>query len=122
MFIGYVLRVDPEFIEQNPMITTNAQFLLSLGNDKTDPLMQAFTIAMKTWILKSPHPARKISLFAPRDWWEHFKQRWFPRWLEERFPVEYGIGTEYEYGPIYVCPHASEKWDKNQMLHFSFLK
>jgi hypothetical protein len=23
----------------------------------------------------------------PRDWWQAFKQRWFPRWLRARFPV-----------------------------------
>lgn len=24
----------------------------------------------------------------PKTWWDHFKERWFPRWLALRFPVE----------------------------------
>jgi len=24
---------------------------------------------------------------APEDWWQAAKQRWFPAWLERRFPV-----------------------------------
>lgn len=24
-----------------------------------------------------------------RDWWQAFKERWFPKWLLRRFPVEY---------------------------------
>jgi hypothetical protein len=26
---------------------------------------------------------------APRDWWEHFKERWFPAWALRRWPVQY---------------------------------
>lgn len=25
----------------------------------------------------------------PKDWWQAFKERWFPRWLLKRFPVKY---------------------------------
>lgn len=24
----------------------------------------------------------------PADWWQHFKHRWFPRWLRRKFPVK----------------------------------
>lgn len=24
----------------------------------------------------------------PATWWQHFKDRWYPRWLKERFPVK----------------------------------
>lgn len=24
----------------------------------------------------------------PADWWQHFKLRWFPKWLKRRFPVK----------------------------------
>ena len=26
---------------------------------------------------------------VPLDWWQHFKERWFPDWLRVRFPVRY---------------------------------
>jgi len=25
----------------------------------------------------------------PRDWWQHFKERWFPQILLNRFPIQY---------------------------------
>ena len=25
----------------------------------------------------------------PADWWQHFKERWFPKWALRRFPVRY---------------------------------
>lgn len=25
----------------------------------------------------------------PKDWWQAFKERWFPRWAKIRWPVEY---------------------------------
>ncbi len=28
-------------------------------------------------------------LKTPANWWEHFKQRWFPRWALKRWPVLY---------------------------------
>ena len=27
----------------------------------------------------------------PRDWWQAIKDRWFPNWLKERYPVIYTI-------------------------------
>jgi len=29
----------------------------------------------------------KQSCEWPADWWQHFKQRWFPRWALRRWPV-----------------------------------
>lgn len=30
-----------------------------------------------------------ISVNYPADWWQHFKLRWFPKWLTRKYPVEY---------------------------------
>jgi len=27
----------------------------------------------------------------PTDWWQAFKERWFPVWLKRRFPVKYVV-------------------------------
>lgn len=121
MFLGQCVKISPEFYEQFPMFVDNAKVQMSMGSDKSDPFSQMAVAAWKTWVLKSPHPARKIALSAPKNWWEHFKERWFPWWLTNYFPVKYGIPTEYEYGPIYVCPHAKEAWKDNPSLHFQFL-
>lgn len=31
----------------------------------------------------------QITLRAPADWWQHFKERWAPRWWLRRWPVRY---------------------------------
>jgi hypothetical protein len=30
-----------------------------------------------------------ITMEVPLDWWEHFKERWFPVWALRRWPVRY---------------------------------
>ena len=34
-----------------------------------------------------------VSVTYPADWWQHFKQRWFPRWLKKRCPVKETVVT-----------------------------
>ncbi len=36
----------------------------------------------------------------PRDWWQHFKQRWFPMWLRLRYPIQYR-SEKFEMGVLY---------------------
>lgn len=31
----------------------------------------------------------KYHIQHPLDWWEAFKERWFPKWLTKRYPVKY---------------------------------
>ncbi len=42
----------------------------------------------------------------PSDWWQAFKERWFPEFLREKFPVEYKYidKTVHVYK---VCPHLN---------------
>jgi len=45
----------------------------------------------------------------PADWWQHFKQRWFPRWLERRFPVRTKlIGALHKFPEIDLPPMGRE--------------
>jgi len=87
----------------------------------SDPIIQGLQLELKSYFLRSPHPAQKITIHAPADWWQHFKERWFPNWLEQKFPVRYGIPTPYEFGPVYICPHADIKFRDHQEVHFSWL-
>ena len=59
----------------------------------------------------------------PRDWWQHFKQRWFPkralrRWpvlmQDRKYPVRLDITKE-----IRVCPHTA--LTGNRHAHMDFL-
>lgn len=88
---------------------------------RIDRLRDGLFLQLRTWLLKAPHPAKMVTLNAPATWWDHFKVRWFPEWLNRRYPVRYGYETEYEYGPIYVCPHANIKWPANSDIHISWM-
>lgn len=45
----------------------------------------------------------------PATWWEHFKQRWFPRWALRRWPVRKARREVVRYAK--VCPHMSAGHD-----------
>ena len=34
-----------------------------------------------------------VEVKYPRDWWQHFKLRWFPIWLKKRYPVIFTVET-----------------------------
>ena len=61
----------------------------------------------------------------PADWWQSFKQRWFPKWLLRRFPVrELDLWAIYPQAPptfglptlrwekITPVPHKQRRSDK----------
>lgn len=41
---------------------------------------------------------------VPRDWWQHFKQRWFPAWMIKRFPV---VNEDIVKTTRRMCPHLA---------------
>ena len=49
----------------------------------TDEILARFTIRAPTEDL------RRIVCEWPRDWWQAFKERWFPKWLKSHFPICY---------------------------------
>lgn len=48
-------------------------------------------------------------VFHPDDWWEAFKDRWFPRWYLDRWPVKYRVHIfdMRALFPEYRAPHPS---------------
>lgn len=49
-----------------------------------------------TYRLKAAVWARHIGsddVRFPADWWQAFKERWFPRWVNRRWPVQYRTFT-----------------------------
>lgn len=47
----------------------------------------------------------------PLNWWEHFKQDWFPEWLLVRFPIKYEIKEIHGecFYPEISIPDAADK-------------
>ena len=44
-------------------------------------------------------------LRVPANWWEHFKQRWFPKWALKRWPVLTIAYDAIDYLPRVPIPH-----------------
>ena len=55
-------------------------------------------------------PKERITIFKqwPADWWQAFRERWFPKWWLRRWPVRYEtIDIDRTlYGR--VCPHIAQ--------------
>lgn len=49
----------------------------------------------------------------PSDWWQAFKDRWFPCWLKTIYPVRYS-----ERKCSRICPHLGEH---DKLRHYSWL-
>lgn len=45
----------------------------------------------------------EVEVSRPIDWWEAFKERWFPRWALRRWPVMRRVFKRKVYAA--VCPH-----------------
>lgn len=75
-----------------------------------------YVASMLSCTFKAKVPFRKLmdeTCKHPRDWWEHFKLRWFPRWALKRWPVAwtthlYGIDVVYDVGNIAMPPYATD--------------
>ena len=53
---------------------------------------------------------------VPSDWWQHFKQRWFPQWLRRRYPV-----ATREIATIKRVCHFCQHAQMAQVHHINFL-
>jgi hypothetical protein len=75
------------------------------------PYTRSMVLSLHTTILANP--IKEILESYPSDWWEHFKQRWFPSWLIRRFPVReevIWIKVADLYPSIAIPPHQSYRY------------
>lgn len=85
------------------------------GPTISDPLAEAgevLTISLKQAIWYQElhrHPVQ-----TPQDWWEHLKERWFPRWALRRWPVQYE-NYDVILGALY--PQRKLKWPKSRVVY-----
>jgi len=57
----------------------------------------------------------RIDVKYPKDWWQAFKERCFPKWLLEKFPVEY---HEKRYDVRAFYPRVSLPQEKHYVRVF----
>jgi hypothetical protein len=61
----------------------------------------------------------------PADWWQHFKQRWFPNWTVKRYPVKMTVVRVPQQITMHrVCPHIPISMDDSQRgyIHVRWLQ
>ena len=113
-------RTDLEFVHLACSTMLEAHQIRASADWKSFADMKGRKVAqLVITALGSPeHLERRGAERVPATWWDHFKQRWFPRRALRRWPVrERSITTEYRYQ--YVCPHRHE--DPRGPAHFEFL-
>ena len=83
-----------------------------------DHRLNAMVLQIGACVVGMPKERLVVHKAWPRDWWQAVKFRFFPAWLERRFPVVYdSIHIDRQiYGGI--CPHLNIPDQNGQHLHF----
>lgn len=71
--------------------------------------MERLILTLDTYFHAIPEERVTVDEKYPRDWWQAFRERWFPQWWLNRHPVMYReiyINKVVKYGP--VCPHLNQ--------------
>jgi hypothetical protein len=76
--------------------------------------------SLDTYILGMPDENIEVHKSWPKDWWQAFKQRWFPDWAIRRWPVEMSRIDVCERRYKAVCPHIEAPSDRNVCLAWMY--
>lgn len=52
----------------------------------------------------------------PSTWWDAFKDRWFPKFMRDWFPVNFDHFQLYN-----ICPHLAFAWKDQSDLHLTWI-
>lgn len=74
--------------------------------------------SMDAYCIGMPEETIEVHERWPATWWEHFKERFFPAWALERWPVRYREINVSEKRYSAVCPHVHVAQNGP---HFEFL-
>ena len=59
-----------------------------LQGAKAEMMMEYTAIGIKGYVWSDPDEIKIYDNEFPEDWWQAFKERWFPQWLKQRYPVK----------------------------------
>jgi hypothetical protein len=84
-------EVQLRFIKERVQMAISRQVLEYLVDPSVviDRNLESIVVDLKAQILAENEPFKTYSVSWPADWWQHFKERWFPEWLKQRFPVSH---------------------------------
>lgn len=70
-----------------------------------EPIADALIVELEAYIAGIGEERIIVQRHWPKTWWDAFKQRWFPQWAINRWPVQFEFIDINR--PVYaaVCPH-----------------
>lgn len=92
-----VVLDDVPFLRNHLEITAE---MLNYHADRAAFALRSYVLGMKC----SNKPGNIVRW--PRNWWQAFKERWFPDWWIRRWPVQYSTAVVNGWN---VCPHLNVK-------------
>lgn len=98
-----------ERLRTSIMARFNAEDLKSTKVD-VEQIAEIITVAVRGF----QYGQKALKTFRyPRDWWQAFRERWFPRWWLRRWPVAY---TVVDVDAIYpdLEKHMPREWQAGQ--------
>lgn len=72
-----------------------------------DREMNSMVLSLEAKLLGVPSERIVVHACYPCDWWQAFRERWFPQWWLRRWPVKYERIDIDEQKFAAVCPHAT---------------
>ncbi len=89
-------------------------FPQDLDYEKYRDIRLQHTIETLSWSLLGK---RIEKIKYPSTWWDAFKDRWYPKFLKKRFPIN------WEHFRLYnICPHINEAWVDNKSVHLNWIE
>lgn len=99
-----VLSLDEfRFLENFGEFDVDLRFDIELKN---------MTIELSTYITTSKPAIVYFHHNYPENWWQAFKDRWYPRWYLHRWPVKLRMVNLRKVVPTRCCPHVKLTKDK----------
>lgn len=83
-----------------------------------DERLRALVLTLTSCVAQNKKEPIDISEQWPCDWWQAFKERWFPRWALRRWPVRYKSVELHTHKYQRCCPHIRIK---AQGRHLEFI-
>lgn len=109
-----VLRYQvQQLLSKETMLMRNSELKAWIDQQARGMILELRTMAV------AKHRKEEIDWVKyPSDWWEAFKERWFPKWMLRRWPVNYKRKVVQQ-NVYHCCPHMDIKVQSN---HIEFLQ
>jgi hypothetical protein len=80
-----------------------------------DERLRGFVTQLETYIVGMPSERVVVHRQWPTDWWQAFRERWFPQWWLKRHPVKYERIDVDKQLYAAVCPHVEVQDHKEHL-------